>query len=67
VVNADGTGARELVATHGYDPAIPPSWSADGNWILIRGPSRLELVRVATGEIIPLSYSSNLYQPALRR
>jgi Tol biopolymer transport system component len=67
VVNADGTGARELVSTHGYDPAIPPSWSADGNWILIRGQTRLELVRVANGEIIPLPYAGFLFQPSLKR
>ena len=67
VVNADGTEARELVSAHGYDPAVPPSWSADGNWILIRAQNGLELVRVANGEIIPLPYSGFLFQPSFRR
>jgi Tol biopolymer transport system component len=66
VVNADGSGFRELVTSHPYDPANPPSWSSDGQWILIRGPSQLELVRVATGEIIPLTYSGGLFQPAVK-
>jgi hypothetical protein len=66
VVNADGSGLRELVTTHPYDRANPPSWSSDGQWTLIRGPNRLELVRVSTGEIIPLTYSAALLQPALK-
>jgi hypothetical protein len=66
VVNVDGTGWRELVTAHGYERLIPPSWSPDGQFILLRGLQRVELVRVATGEVIPLSYSAGLLQPAFR-
>jgi Tol biopolymer transport system component len=67
IVRSDGTGARQLTPPGRlYDRFAGHSWSPDGQWIVVRGASRLELVRVATGEIMPLPYSAGMWQPAFR-
>ena len=64
VMNADGSGAHLISTIHHYDGSFAPSWTSDGQFIVIRGPSRVELVEVATGAVIPLSFGTTLYQPA---
>jgi Tol biopolymer transport system component len=67
IVGRDGTGARQLTPPGRlYDRFAGHSWSPDGQWIVVRGQSRLELVRVATGEIMLLPYSAGMWQPAFR-
>ena len=64
VMNPDGSGKRNVstgrfyVGTEGFD------WSPDSRWLVIRGPGGLELFNVQSGELLPLTYSSALYQPA---
>ncbi len=66
VMNADGTGAHLISTIHHYDGSFAPTWTSDGRFIVIRGPSRVELVEVATGAFIPLSFGASLYQPAVQ-
>ena len=66
IMNADGSGARPLSTVHKYDIAFVPNWSSDGQWIVLRGPGTVELIRVATGEVIPLPFAKDMYQPSLK-
>jgi len=67
VVRTDGTGARRVTPPGRlYDQLAGYSWSPDGQWIIVRGEARLELVRVATGEAMQLPYSAAMRQPAFR-
>jgi hypothetical protein len=63
-MNADGSGAHLVSTVHHYDGSFEPTWTPDGNFIVIRGPTTTELVEVATGAVIPLSFGTRLYQPA---
>jgi len=65
IMNADGSGARLVSTVHKYDAAFVPSWSSDGQWLVMRGPGGAELIRVATGDIIPLPFARGMYQPSL--
>jgi hypothetical protein len=65
IMNADGSGARALSTVHHYDFAFVPNWSSDGEWIVLRGPDSAELIRVATGDVIPLPFARGMYQPSL--
>ena len=66
LVNSDGTNVHEITppgrayGESGYD------WSPDGQWIIARGPDMLELINVASGQTLPLAYSTNLVQPTWR-
>jgi Tol biopolymer transport system component len=63
VLNADGTGYHALApgsAIADYSVA----WSPDGQWIAIRGRTRIELVQVATGLDIPLPFTDGYARPA---
>jgi Tol biopolymer transport system component len=66
LVNSDGTGSRLLTPGRLYDRFAGHSWSPDGQWIVVRGKTRLELIRVATGEVMELPYSSAMWHPAFR-
>ena len=64
VVNADGTGTRQVTPTgRGYDE-LSLAWSPDAAWLAARGPDGLELINVATGATLPLAYSAPFVQPA---
>ena len=66
VVNGDGTDAHVISAPgRGYEERTF-DWSPDGQWIVARGSETLELIRVATGETLPLPYSSNMNMPIWR-
>ncbi len=66
LVNSDGTNSHEIspggrdYGESGFD------WSPDGQWIIARGPDMLELINVASGQTLPLAYSTNLVQPTWR-
>lgn len=53
IMNADGSNVR-LFSGRSYDLYSAPSWSPDGTWIMVAGPSGLELVRASTFELLPL-------------
>jgi len=64
VVNADGTGARQVSPTGRSYDELSLGWSPDGAWLVARGPDGLELINVATGAALPLAYSTPFVQPA---
>jgi hypothetical protein len=66
LMTPDGTGARFLtpVGRQYFDDQL--AWSPDGQWILARGAPSLELINVTTGQILPLLWSFNLYEPTWR-
>jgi hypothetical protein len=63
----DGTGRRTLADSgNPYQPWL--DWSPDGQWLVTKhvnaaGLNLIELVRVATGETLPLPYSHGLAWP----
>jgi Tol biopolymer transport system component len=59
VLAADGSGARQVSAVGRTYYAVGLDWSPDGQWLLARGDSTLDLIRVATGLTIPLAYTAN--------
>ena len=62
LLDPDGTN-QQLVTPldHYYSEGAPVSWSPDGKWLIaVQYPTfRLELVEVATGNALPLGYTSN--------
>jgi hypothetical protein len=61
VINADGTGAHQVSAAgRNYQPQ-GLDWSPDGQWLLARADSTLDLIHVATGLTLPLGYSADYY------
>jgi hypothetical protein len=58
VIGADGTGAYQVsVAGRVYRPQ-GLDWSPDGQWLLARSDTTLDLIQVATGLTLPLGYSA---------
>jgi Tol biopolymer transport system component len=67
-MNTDGTNQRRVSpSTGGYNPDAGLDWSADGQWIVVRGQSTLELLNVTSGESLPLPFATRLFQPAFLR
>ena len=65
VMNADGSGQRQLTPQYSYYGSNAGfDWSPDGKWIIIRGGGTLELINVQSGQLLGLSYSGAMYQPA---
>lgn len=64
VVNRDGTGVRSL-STVSYYEWQAPQWTSDGKWLLVRD-SWLSFVNVADRKSLPLPFSGNYYQGAMR-
>lgn len=64
LMSGTGTGSRALVNQavyrHGMD------WAPDDRWIVVANAAseRLELVEVATGQVLPLAYTAGMYEPA---
>jgi WD40-like Beta Propeller Repeat len=66
LMQPDGTGVRTLATgTVTFSPYL--SWSPDGEF-LIAASSRgmLELIRVSTGEVLPLAFTEGLIAPTWR-
>lgn len=70
----DGTGEQELAPSR-YGGPDAPSWSPDGAWVVVVTPDlneyaprqgRLALVRIATGEVLPLAWTSHMTHPSWR-
>lgn len=64
LMSSAGEGHRQVGSGASY--AFGIDWSPDDQWIVARdGESgRLEIIRVATGQRIPLPYTDGLYDPA---
>jgi hypothetical protein len=67
VVDADGRNRRDLTTGFTYYDNAGLDWTADGSWIVARGAHTIDLIEVATGQVIPLLYSSNALQPSVLR
>ncbi|HEY0152054.1 MAG TPA: hypothetical protein VGB92_08660 [Longimicrobium sp.] len=66
-VHANGSGRRRITpAGRTYRPEF--DWSPDGRWLIARNfnSGELELIEVATGQILPLAFSRGLGHPAWR-
>lgn len=63
----DGTGTRRVASAPGGGP-YAPSWSPDGGWLAVVAPDpgyapiygRLALWNVASGELLPLAWTSRM-------
>ncbi len=67
VVNADGSGARQVSGAGRLYLARELDWSPDGGWLVAREDSTVDLVQVATGLTIPLGYATSYVNPSWRR
>jgi hypothetical protein len=66
-VRPDGTGFRRIsLPNRNYRPQAL-DWSSDGEWLLAKGDSTMELVEVATGLSLPLAFTQHHYWASLRR
>ena len=63
-MSSAGQGHRQLGTGTAYDFGI--DWSPDDQWMVARdmASGHLEVIRVATGERIPLPYSLGMHDPA---
>lgn len=64
LVNPDGSGLADVAEAQLF--AARADWSPDGAWLIVRSSSRLELIDMHTGTILPLGWSSGLIRPAFR-
>jgi hypothetical protein len=65
LVHPDGSGLSDVVDARPF--AARADWSPDGAWLIVRSSSRLELIDMSTGTILPLGWSSGLIRPVFRR
>ena len=63
MIRSDGTDARQVSPPGRTYLEDTFSWSTDGAWLAARGAQVIELIRVETGEVLPLSFTANLVQP----
>ncbi len=67
LMNQDGTGQRYLTQPELLHQGFSQlSWSSNGQWLIARLISRLFLIEVRTGLILPLPGTEQLFQPALK-
>jgi hypothetical protein len=74
MVRADGNGRRMVFPTHQF--LGRPEWSPDAKWVVASAlpagqdpwlvPALLAVANVATGEVLPLPWSSGISQPSWR-
>jgi hypothetical protein len=65
LVHPDGTGLSDVAGARPFAPRA--DWSPDGEWLITRSATRLELINVKTGTILPLGWASGFIRPAFRR
>lgn len=61
-IHPDGTGDQEIGI--GYSTNSPFAWSPDGEWIVFVGENGLSLLRLLTGEVLPIAHVHHLTQPS---
>ncbi|HXC26026.1 MAG TPA: Ig-like domain-containing protein [Gemmatimonadaceae bacterium] len=64
VMDSDGTNARQVTPAGRLYPLGPIAWSPDGQWLIARGTTTLELINVQTGAALPLVYASAMTSPS---
>ena len=61
VMQADGSGDRRVSERTGsYGEGL--DWSQDGEWLIVRGASMLELINVASGLTLRLPFTEALFE-----
>jgi hypothetical protein len=60
-IHPDGSGLSRVSPDRGYYGA---SWSPDEQWLVASNSGGLELVRVSSGEVLPLRWSGGMSAPA---
>ena len=66
LVRPDGSGLRRISAEGRRYRSVGLDWSPDGEWLVAVGDSTLELVRVASGDVLPLSWATLTGWPSWR-
>lgn len=67
VIDANGSNLRQVTPPgRVYDDYAGLDWSADAKWIIARSVVTIDLINVATGEVLPLPFP-HLYQPVFVR
>jgi hypothetical protein len=64
VMRSNGTEVR-TVTPRNFGEWV--DWTADGQWLIGTSGPAMELIRVATGETLPLQWTTGMYQPAVKR
>jgi hypothetical protein len=64
LMNTDGTGVRELTDDPEAYTQGRFSWSPDGEWIIRPTNNGMNLVRTATGEVLPVRHLYGLSEPS---
>jgi dipeptidyl aminopeptidase/acylaminoacyl peptidase len=65
LVHPDGTGATDVAGARAFDRRA--DWSPDSEWLIARSATRLELIELRTGRILPLAWATGLVRPAFKR
>jgi dipeptidyl aminopeptidase/acylaminoacyl peptidase len=67
LINPDGSNQR-VISAPGRKYMAGLDWSPDGRWLVVRSGEfpRVELIRVDTGETLPLPFSALVEEPAWR-
>ena len=65
LVHPDGTGVTDVAGARPFDRRA--DWSPDAEWLLARSATRLELIEVKSGMILPLGWATGLIRPAFKR
>ena len=65
LVNPDGSNSR-VISAPGRKYGAGLDWSPDGRWIVVRSAEQpmVVLIRVDTGETLPLPFSTLIEEPA---
>lgn len=66
VIGAHGTGVRQVTPVGRTYRPQGLDWSPDGQWLLARADSTLEVIQVATGLTLPLGYAANYHLASWR-
>lgn len=66
LIAADGSGSHQVSAPGRNCLFRGLDWSPDGQWLVARSDSTIDLIHVATGLTLPLGYSAELYYPNWR-
>jgi Tol biopolymer transport system component len=67
VIGINGSGARKVSATGRNYRSQGLDWSPDGEWLVARSDSSVDLIQESGGLTLPLGYSTNYQQASWRR
>jgi hypothetical protein len=58
IVHPDGSGGRMISSAGMTWPNLGLTWSPDGEWVAARGETEIDLINVATGLTLPVSFTA---------